>query len=1422
MTVGFTLFDADDRFVFCNQRQKELFPAVADLYVAGASFDSIIRASIARGVIASADGREDEWLAERSAMHLASDGTPHELEHADGTWSELREIRLANGSRVSLRTDITDRKQAQEAAKESEAQFRNLIDGSIQGTLIHRNFKPLLVNHAWAEIFGFDSSDQVLAQDSILGNFPEHEQERFKNYAEARSRGEEAPAQFTYEAIRRDGRKIWVNNIVHTINWAGEPAILSMAIDITEKRNIEEALRERERRYRLIFDQAEVCLWDEDFSGVLAEFERLRREGVQDLRAHLLEHPDAVWGLASRINVNQVNEATLRLFGAATQEELLGSLDRILPDAAADLFLDELVAIWEGHEHFRAEVKHRNFAGDDLWVVVTMPIPSRPEDFQSVPISVVDITETKRAEEDLLNHRNHLEDLIEERTNELRTIADSIPVLIARLDRKQRYVFVNKTAERWLDRSADEIIGRTVAEVFGEVAHGTLLPSLDQVLAGQPLTFETRTTYPDGVTRDVEISHVPDIRPDGAVSGVFSVVVDISKLQSSVRDLADREAKLAEAQRIANVGSWEHNFASDRLSWSRQVYRIFGVTPEDFEPSFEQFSQQVHPDDRHPLVESLRRARKTGQPYSFEHRIIRPDGEVRTVLENAEITQNEEGVATGMSGSVQDVTGLRQAEGAARRSEQRYRALIESGTVGIFVFDVEYRPLFASELAVRMFGYHSAAEILALPTLNSLLDEAEVDRIDNIRRRRLAGEDIPAAFELHGRRRDGTPVWLLSHSAVIDWEGTPAIQSTLIDITERKRAEDALRESDSRFRAFVDNSPSAILLKDSEGHYLTANRQWHEWFNPQGEEILGKTVFDMYPRPHALEVTGLDREVMSGEAAVITEVQTPFADGVERTTLFHKFPIKLDDGTVFGIGGINTDITERKQAEQALAASEDRFRILAEATPAPTVVNRISDAGFLYANQAARNAMGWSNGDLAGRTSIEMWADSGQRAEFLKELKQNGKVRDFKAQSKDADGSLRWQLISAELIDFEGEAAVFSSYIDITDVLSVEEQLRRAQKMEAVGELTGGIAHDFNNILAAIIGNLDLLQDSDNIKNDFDKEGVAIALRAALRGAELTHRLLAFSRQQDLIAQTTHINEILPHFCRLAQSTIGEDIAIDMNLAAGLWPTVVDAGQLENALLNLVINARDAMPNGGHLVIETANRVLDEDYTANCDDLVPGDYLTITVSDDGAGMPSEVRVRAFEPFFTTKEVGKGSGLGLSMVFGFAQQSGGQVSVYSEEGQGTTVRIYLPREDDTAAAQRTSEETYRDSPGGDETILVVEDDGDVRNYLVTVLRRLGYNVLEAIDGPAALEVMADAGAIDLLLTDMILPRGMNGRDVASAFHDRYPSSGVLYSSGYTREVLNRRGGFDDDATLMNKPYQTPALARRVREVLDSQA
>ena len=504
----------------------------------------------------------------------------------------------------------------------------------------------------------------------------------------------------------------------------------------------------------------------------------------------------------------------------------------------------------------------------------------------------------------------------------------------------------------------------------------------------------------------------------------------------------------------------------------------------------------------------------------------------------------------------------------------------------------------------------------------------------------------------------------------------------------------------------------------------------------------------------------------------------------------------------------------------ALAASEDRFRILAEATPAPTVITRLSDAGFLYANQAALDFMGWSRENLASHTSIEMWVDPGLRADFLKKLKQYGKVRDLRNQARTQDGVLHWMLLSAELIDFQGEAAVFTSFADITELLALEEQLRQSQKMEMVGQLTGGIAHDFNNMLVAVIGNLDLLQISGSKKDESDKDYIETALQAAFRAADLTHRLLAFSRQQDLNAKVIEVNDILPQFQQLAKHAIGADIEIEIRPAANLWLTVVDAGQLENALLNLAINARDAMPEGGHLTIETANRVLDEDYTSKYDDLTPGDYVTVTVSDDGTGMPAEVRARVFEPFFTTKDVGKGSGLGLSMVFGFAQQSGGQVSVYSEEGEGTTVRIYLPREDQAESVDSSAEEGKQDIPTGDETILVVEDDEEVLRYLVTVLGRLGYTVLQAEDGPAALEVMAASGAIDLLLTDMILPRGMSGRDVANAFREQHPASGVLYSSGYTREVLNRRGGLEDAAALMNKPYQTQALAQQVREVMDA--
>ncbi|MBT3532795.1 MAG: response regulator [Rhodospirillaceae bacterium] len=389
---------------------------------------------------------------------------------------------------------------------------------------------------------------------------------------------------------------------------------------------------------------------------------------------------------------------------------------------------------------------------------------------------------------------------------------------------------------------------------------------------------------------------------------------------------------------------------------------------------------------------------------------------------------------------------------------------------------------------------------------------------------------------------------------------------------------------------------------------------------------------------------------------------------------------------------------------------------------------------------------------------------------------------------------------------------------DITQHKRFEEQIRHSQKMEAMGQLTGGIAHDFNNLLAAIIGNLDLIENG-SVNDEPNKEIFATISRAALRGSELTHRLLAFSRQQPLQAKRTQANELVPAFCRLAQRTIGEDISIEMSLAPNLWPTIVDIGQLENALLNLAINARDAMPDGGRLMIGTTNRVLDEDAVAMHMDVARGAYVEIAISDNGTGIPEDLIERVFEPFFTTKEVGQGSGLGLSMVFGFTRQSGGHVTIESKEGKGTTVRILLPRAEVAINVESDAEVSPAERPPGNETILVVEDDPDVLNFLVKGLHRLGYTVLQASDGPSALRVMAEPDAIDLLLTDVILPLGMSGRDVASAFRERNPGSGILYSSGYAKDVLSNRGQLDEEAKLIMKPYQFPTLAQQVREILD---
>jgi signal transduction histidine kinase len=386
------------------------------------------------------------------------------------------------------------------------------------------------------------------------------------------------------------------------------------------------------------------------------------------------------------------------------------------------------------------------------------------------------------------------------------------------------------------------------------------------------------------------------------------------------------------------------------------------------------------------------------------------------------------------------------------------------------------------------------------------------------------------------------------------------------------------------------------------------------------------------------------------------------------------------------------------------------------------------------------------------------------------------------------------------------------------EIEATESQVRQAQKMEAIGQLTGGVAHDFNNILTVITGTIEILAEAVKDRSDLAQITNLIGAAAA-RGADLTKHLLAFSRRQPLQPRNVDVNAVVVDAARLLRPTLGEQIEIESMLAHDSAAALIDPSQLTNAILNLALNARDAMPHGGKLTLETKNVVLDEDYAAMSSEVNPGNYVMIAVSDSGKGIPTSLLDKVFEPFYTTKDVGKGSGLGLSMVYGFVKQSNGHIKIYSEEGHGTTVKLYLPQAagvTDALPAEAGTSEFVR----GDESILIVEDDALVREYVVTQISRLGYDTLAANNAAEALAIINGPERIDLLFTDVIMPGGMNGRQLAIEAQTRRPGLKLLYTSGYTENAIVHHGRLDAGVLLLPKPYLSSDLARMIRTALAS--
>jgi PAS domain S-box-containing protein len=542
-------------------------------------------------------------------------------------------------------------------------------------------------------------------------------------------------------------------------------------------------------------------------------------------------------------------------------------------------------------------------------------------------------------------------------------------------------------------------------------------------------------------------------------------------------------------------------------------------------------------------------------------------------------------------------------------------------------------------------------------------------------------------------------------------------------------------------------------------------------------------------------------------------------EGATRWMRVRTFPVRDSGGEVYRIVGIAEDVTELKQVEEALRNSAQRFKSLIEhSTDLIILVN--AEGRFSYLSPSFQPTLGYRTGDWIDRSGFDLvWPEDHEAAVVLHRriLSAPGVALPWQMRVRHADGTSRWlEGTSANHLGDPAIDAVVVNCRDVTERKRMEAQFIQAQKMESIGRLAGGVAHDFNNLLTAIKGNISLaLLDMQPIDPLY--EYLTSVDQAADSAASLTRQLLTFSRKQIISPRVINLNHVLSHVQRLLVRLIGEDIHLELIPADDLAQVRLDRNQAEQVLINLAVNARDAMPQGGRLTIETANIDLDEEYAKQHPYVQPGSYVMLAVSDSGVGMPEDVRAHLFEPFFTTKASGSGTGLGLSMVYGAVKQNGGHIEVYSEIGHGATFKIFLPAVDQPPDV--ASESLSRPRPQGAETIVLVEDEEHVRSIAALMLRRQGYTVHAFADGPAALAaVQSMSGTLDLVITDVIMPR-MNGKVLSDRLLALRPSIRVLFTSGYTANVIVHHGVLNGDVEFLPKPYTLERLTQRVREVLD---
>ncbi len=793
---------------------------------------------------------------------------------------------------------------------------------------------------------------------------------------------------------------------------------------------------------------------------------------------------------------------------------------------------------------------------------------------------------------------------------------------------------------------------------------------------------------------------------------------------------------------------------------------------------------------------------------------------------------------------IQTSAKLQQSEQEAQALSNRLALGAQAGGIGIWDYDVTAHTLWWDDRLCELYRVPLASDGNAYKTWISSLYPDDRERVES--------EFGQAAVDGETYESDYRIVWPDGDVRAIRTTGKiyrdPSGQIVRLvgisfDVTDLRQKEDeAARRALDRFQRVVEAAPNAMVLSNASGAIEMVNTEAERLFGYDRSELLGQQIEILLPA----RLRGHHPALRQSYAAM--PVSRPMGAGRELFGMRKngsEFPVEIglnpietQDGSMIlsaivdiserrrateelkkRTEELNVEVEQRRQAEAALRKSSAEFRYLFRNNPLPMWVYDAASLKFLEINDSAVLGYGFSRDEFLKMSIFDI-----RPPEEVARLQKNLAVETASYQQSSnwmhrrKDGGIIRADIFSHAITFEGKSARLIVALDVTKRNETEEQLRQAQKMEAIGQLTGGVAHDFNNLLAIIQGNLELIK--ERIETDPRlSEMAGDALRATERGAVLTQHLLAYSRQQPLEPHVLALESVVADLTSMLSRTLEETIQVEASIAPDIWKVRIDPHQLENSLLNLAVNARDAMPAGGKLTIEASNSILDELYAAENADVTPGNYVMIAVTDTGVGMSSETIGRAFEPFFTTKTVGRGTGLGLSMVYGFVKQSGGHIKIYSEIGHGTTVKLYLPSaQEETAAAHALRREAVVPKGNQGEVILVVEDDAAVRKLAIRLLTELGYETISAEDGGAALKILETDARIDLLFTDVVMPGGMNGPALARKAQIHRPDLRVLYMSGYTKNAILHNGELDEGVHLLAKPFRKIDLATKVRDAL----